>query len=322
MQQRVLGTQGLRVSAQGLGCMGMSESYGVSNDLQSIETLHHALDLGVTFLDTSSVYGAHGLYGPGANEKLLGYALRDRRDEVTLATKAGIVDMVPGSEMELRGDPAYIRESCDASLKRLGTDRIDLFYLHRVDPATPIEDSVGAMAGLVKDGKVRYLGVSEVTAPELERAHAVHPLTALQSEWSLWSRGIEDGVLPAARRLGIGLVPFAPLGRGFLTGTIAGRDGLADDDVRRTMPRFQQDTLDANQRTVAVVREIAAAKGVLPGQIALAWLYAQGDDIVPIPGTRRITYLEQNTAAVDVRLTDEELGRLAAVAAGTAGERY
>ncbi|MQY11371.1 Aldo-keto reductase IolS [Streptomyces sp. RB5] len=322
MQQRPLGTQGLTVSAQGLGLMGMSQSYGPANDLDSIATIHRALDIGVTFLDTANIYGATGLYGPGANEKLVGYALRERRDEVTLATKVGIVGIEPGVGMSLGASPGHIREAADASLQRLGTDRIDLYYLHRVDPDTPIEDSIGAMADLVTAGKVRYLGVSEVTADELERANAVHPISALQSEWSLWTRGLEAEVLPAARRLGVGVVPFSPLGRGFLTGAVTTQDTMAPTDVRRNMPRFQPDALDANARLVAIVREIAEDKGVLPGQIALAWVHAQGDDVVPIPGTRRITYLEQNAAAVDVELTPEDLARLDAVAAEVTGERY
>ncbi|MEV6110871.1 aldo/keto reductase [Streptomyces sp. NPDC051940] len=322
MHQRTLGGQGLAVSAQGIGLMGMSQSYGPANDLESIATIHRAIDLGVTFLDTADVYGATGLYGPGANEKLVGYALRERRDEVTLATKAGIAGIEPGVGMTLRATPAYIRQAADASLQRLGTDRIDLYYLHRVDPETPVEETVGAMAELVEAGKVRYLGLSEVTADELRRAHAVHPISALQSEWSLWTRVIEDEVLPAARELGIGIVPFSPLGRGYLTGAVTTQDTMAPTDVRRHMPRFQPEALDANQRLVAIVREIAAEKGVLPGQIALAWLYAQGDDIVPIPGTRRIAYLEQNAAAVDVELSEHDLKRLDSVAGAVTGERY
>ncbi|WP_327354389.1 aldo/keto reductase [Streptomyces sp. NBC_01304] len=321
MHQITLGSQGLEVSAQGLGCMGMSQSYGVGNDIESIATVHRALDLGVTLIDTANVYGATGLYGVGANEKLLGHALKDRRDEAVLASKCGIVDVRPGTGMVLQADPDYVRRSCDESLTRLGVDHIDLYYLHRVDPKTPIEESIGAMAELVAAGKIRYVGVSEVSAEELERAHAVHPVSAVQSEYSLWTRGIEDAVLPTARRLGIGLVPFSPLGRGFLTGAVTSRDGFDSNDMRRNMPRFQQENLDANLKLVTVVKEIAEGKGVLPGQIALAWVHAQGDDVVPIPGTKRIAYLEQNAAAADVRLTEEELTRLDAFAAEVSGTR-
>ncbi|MFG2121543.1 aldo/keto reductase [Streptomyces sp. NPDC048710] len=321
MRQVALGSQGLQVSAQGLGCMGMSQSYGVGNDEESIRTIHRALDLGVTLIDTANVYGATGLYGVGANEKLVGYALRERRDEVTLATKCGIVDVKPGAGMLLQADPDYIRRCIDESLERLGVDHVDLYYLHRVDPKTPIEESIGTMAELVQAGKVRYIGVSEVSADELERAHAVHPITAVQSEYSLWSREIEAEVLPAARRLGIGVVPFSPLGRGFLTGAVTSRDTMASNDMRRNLPRFSQDNLDANQKVVDVIREIAAARDVLPGQIALAWVHAQGADIVPIPGTKRISYLEQNTAAADIALTADDLSRLAEAAAQIQGAR-
>ncbi|MFF8474947.1 aldo/keto reductase [Streptomyces sp. NPDC015414] len=322
MRQVALGSQGLRVSAQGLGCMGMSQSYGVGNDEESIRTIHRALDLGVTLIDTANVYGATGLYGIGANEKLVGYALRERRDEVTLATKCGIADVRPGAGMELRADPEYVRQCCDESLQRLGVDHIDLYYLHRVDPKTPLEDSIGAFADLVKAGKVRYIGVSEVSADELERAHAVHPVTAVQSEYSLWSRELEAEVLPAARRLGIGVVPFSPLGRGFLTGAVTSRDTMAANDMRRNLPRFSQDNLDANQKVVDVIRDIAAGHEVLPGQVALAWVHAQGpEDIVPIPGTKRTSYLEQNTAAADLTLTDDDLSRLAEAAARIQGAR-
>ncbi|WP_438292961.1 aldo/keto reductase [Streptomyces sp. HUAS TT7] len=319
MRQVALGSQGLRVSAQGLGCMGMSQSYGVGNDTESIRTIHRALDLGVTLIDTANVYGATGLYGVGANEKLVGHALRGRRDEVVLATKCGIHDVRPGAGMILRADPDYVRRCCDESLQRLGVDHIDLYYLHRVDPKTPIEDSIGAMADLVKAGKIRHVGVSELPADELERAHAVHPVTAVQSEYSLWSRKLEESVLPAARRLGIGIVPFSPLGRGFLTGAVTSRDAFDATDMRRTMPRFTQDNLDANQRAVDVIRTIAAEHDVLPGQVALAWVHAQGPDLVPIPGTKRVGYLEQNAAAADLALTPDDLARLARVAAGIEG---
>jgi aryl-alcohol dehydrogenase-like predicted oxidoreductase len=323
MLQRNLGSQGLQVSGQGLGCMGMSHFYGMANDITSLETVHRALDLGVTLLDTANVYGATGLYGFGSNEKLIGYAIRKRRDEVVLATKVGVHDLRVGPEtaVVLQADPDYIRRSADESLARLGVDHIDLYYLHRVDPQTPLEDSVGAMAELVAAGKVRYLGVSEVTAEELERAHAVHPITAVQSEYSLWTRGVEESVLPTARRLGIGFVPFAPLGRGFLTGTIATTEGMAPDDMRRNMPRFGAEALDANHFIVATIREIAAAHGAKPGQIALAWVHAQGEDIVPIPGTKRVAYLEDNLGALDIRLSTEELATLDRVAARTVGAR-
>jgi aryl-alcohol dehydrogenase-like predicted oxidoreductase len=301
--------------------MGMSQSYGVGNDVASLETVHRALDLGLTLLDTANVYGATGLYGVGSNEKLIGYAIRERRDEVVLATKVGIHDVRPGAGMVLQADPDYIRRSAEESLTRLGVDHIDLYYLHRVDPKTPVEESIGAMAELVGQGKVRYLGVSEVTADELERAHAVHPISAVQSEYSLWTRGVEESVLPTARRLGIGLVPFSPLGRGFLTGTISSTDGFAPEDMRRNMPRFGKEALDANQLIVETIREIAAEHGVKPGQIALAWVHAQGEDVVPIPGTKRVAYLEENLGALDVRLTPQDLERLDTVASRTTGAR-
>ena len=316
-----LGGQGLRVSAQGLGCMGMSQAYGVSNDVSSIETVHRALDLGVTFIDTADVYGVAGIYGFGANERLIGYALRGRRDEVVLATKCGIAGIDTGPAFELHGDPAYIRGACDASLRRLGVDHIDLYYLHRVDPVVPIEESIGVMGELIAAGKVRYIGVSEVDADQLGRAHATFPVSAVQSEYSLWTRGIEESVLPAARRLGVGVVPFAPLGRGFLTGTITSAT-FADDDFRRTNPRFTAASIDANARLVDVVRAIAADRGVLPGQVALAWVHAQGDDLVPIPGTKRVAYLEQNAAAANIPLTTADLERLDGLAARAVGSRY
>ncbi|WP_414715101.1 aldo/keto reductase [Stackebrandtia sp.] len=321
MRQVSLGSQGLRVSAQGLGCMGMSQSYGVGNDVESIATIERALDLGLTMLDTANVYGATGLYGVGANEKLLGYALRNRRDDVVLATKFGIVGISPDIGFELRADPDYVRASVDASLKRLGTDHIDLYYLHRVDPNVPIEDTIGAMGELVADGKVGYLGVSEVTAEQLERAHRTHPISAIQSEYSLWTRDIEDAVLPTARRLGIGVVPFSPLGRGFLTGSVS-TASFADGDMRAKLPRFQGEAMDANLRVVEVVRAVAEEKDALPGQVALAWVHARGEDLVPIPGTKRVKYVEQNIAAADLALGASELERLDAVAAQVTGSRY
>jgi len=323
MDTRALGSQGLTVSAQGLGCMGMSQSYGEADEATSIATLHRALELGVTFWDTANVYGDTGPGGFGANERLLGQVLADRRDEVTVATKMGIEGIQPDGAIRFRldGSPDNVRRRCEESLARLGTEHIDLYYLHRVDPETPIEETIGAMGELVQAGKVRYIGVSEVTAEQLERAHAVHPITAVQSEWSLWTRDIEPEVLPTARRLGVGLVPFSPLGRGFLTGALSGRS-FAGGDSRARMPRFSDDNLAANEAIVAQVAAVAEAHGVLPGQVALAWVQQQGDDVVPIPGTKRVSYLEQNVAALDVQLTDVELARLDGLAEQVAGGRY
>jgi aryl-alcohol dehydrogenase-like predicted oxidoreductase len=306
--------------------MGMSQSYGEADEASSIATLHRALELGVTFWDTANVYGATGAGGFGANETLLARVLAEHRDEVTLATKMGIggIDVTAPAtsarRFTLSAKPDEVRRRCDESLARLGTDRIDLYYLHRVDPETPIEESIGAMAGLVEAGKVRHVGVSEVTADELERAHATHPVTALQSEWSLWTRGLEADVVPTARRLGIGLVPFSPLGRGFLTGALAGHT-FAEGDVRGTLARFTGDNRSANEALVDEVAEVARAQDALPGQVALAWVHAQGPDVVPIPGTKRVAYLEQNVGALDVSLTDDELSRLDALADRVAGPR-
>jgi aryl-alcohol dehydrogenase-like predicted oxidoreductase len=314
---RPLGATGLTVSAQGLGCMGMSFAYGPADQDEAVATLHRALDLGVTFLDTADVYGF------GANEELVGRAVAGRRDEVVLATKFGIVARDRGSQPDRRGvdgSPAYCREACEASLRRLAVDVIDLYYLHRPDTTVPIEDSVGAMAELVAAGKVRHLGLSEASASTIRRAAAVHPIAALQSEWSLFSRDVEDDVVPACRELGIGIVPFSPLGRGMLTGAIASVDALSDDDLRRTNPRFQGDNFDTNLALVEEIRSIAAAKGCTAGQVALAWVHAQGDDVVPIPGTKRRTYLEENVAALDVGLDAGELARLDALR--PAGDRY
>jgi aryl-alcohol dehydrogenase-like predicted oxidoreductase len=325
MDTRKLG-QGLTVSAQGLGCMGMSQSYGEPDEAGSIATLHRALELGVTFWDTANVYGATGPGGFGANELLLSQVLAEHRDEVTLATKMGIgginpdVDASTGRRFTLSATPEEVRRRCEESLTRLGTDRIDLYYLHRVDPDTPIEESIGAMAELVAAGKVRHIGVSEVTAEELERAHATHPVTALQSEWSLWTRGLEADVVPAARRMGIGLVPFSPLGRGFLTGALAGHT-FADGDVRGTLARFTGENRTANEALVDEIAAVAQAHGVLPGQVALAWVQQQGEDVVPIPGTKRVAYLEQNVGALDVHLTDDEMARLDELADRVAGPR-
>jgi len=313
-----LGNEGFEVSEIGLGCMGMSEFYGTGDEDESIATIHRAIDLGVTFLDTAD------MYGPFTNEKLLGKALQGRRDEVELATKFGNVRGEDGSFRGVSGKPEYVRECCDASLRRLGIDHIDLYYQHRVDPETPIEETVGAMKDLVEAGKVRYLGLSEAGLETIRKAHDIHPISALQSEYSLFTRDVEDEVLPTLRELGIGFVPYSPLGRGFLSGAITKPDDLAEDDFRRQNPRFQGENFDRNLELVDRVREIASEKGVEPGQLALAWLLHQGDDIAPIPGTKRREYLEENAGAADIELTADELARIdeAAPAGGTAGERY
>ncbi|MEK2476484.1 MULTISPECIES: aldo/keto reductase [Streptomyces] len=308
---------GLAVSAQGLGCMGMSHGYGASDDDQSIATIRHALDLGVTLLDTADFYGS------GHNEELIGKAVAGRRDEVVLATKFGFANRL-GEPIEIRGDAAYVRQACDASLRRLGVDHIDLYYQHRVDPDVPIEETVGAMAELVAAGKVRHLGLSEAGVETVRRAHAVHPIAALQSEWSLWTRDLEEEVAPVCRELGIGLVPFSPLGRGFLTGRYTSVEGLPESDVRRTQPRFADGNLEQNLAIVEKLNELAAEKGVTAGQLALAWVQHRGDDVVPIPGTRRQKYLVENLGAVEVRLSVEELAAIdaAAPAGRVAGTRY
>ncbi|MGW2982894.1 aldo/keto reductase [Streptomyces goshikiensis] len=307
----------LAVSAQGLGCMGMSHGYGASDDAQSIATLHHALDRGVTLLDTADFYGA------GHNEELIGRAVAGRRDGVVLATKFGFANRL-GEPTLVRGDAAYVRQACEASLRRIGVDHIDLYYQHRVDPQVPIEETVGAMAELVQAGKVRHLGLSEAGASTIRRAHAVHPITALQSEWSLWTRDLEAEIAPVCRELGIGLVPFSPLGRGFLTGRYSSVDGLAETDVRRSQPRFADGNLERNLSIVARIDELAAAKGVTTGQLALAWVQHRGDDVVPIPGTRRRQYLEENLAALAVELSPEDLAAIEAAAPSEqiAGTRY
>jgi aryl-alcohol dehydrogenase-like predicted oxidoreductase len=295
--------------------MGMSAFYGPTDEAEGIATIHRALDLGVTFLDTADMYGI------GANEILVGKAIAARRDEVVLATKFGIVlDPAQPSYRGVRGDPDYVRQACDASLARLGVDHIDLYYQHRPDPTVPIEETVGAMASLVEVGKVRHLGLSEASEATIRRAVAVHPIAALQSEWSLFTRDVEAAILPACRDLGIGLVPYSPLGRGLLTGAYTSTDDFADDDFRRTQPRFQGDNLTTNLALVDVVRDLAAAKGVTAGQVALAWVLAQGDDVAPIPGTKRRRYLEENVAAIDVTLTADDLARLDALT--PAGDRY
>jgi aryl-alcohol dehydrogenase-like predicted oxidoreductase len=304
---RTLGRDGLAVSALGLGCMGMSQMYGAADRQESIATIHRALDLGVTFLDTSDVYGE------GHNEELVGEAISGRRGEVQLATKFSLARDQDGG-MTIDGRPENVRACAEASLRRLGVDVIDLYYQHRVDPTVPIEDTVGAMAELVAQGKVRYLGLSEASAASIRRAVAEHPIAALQSEWSLWTRDLEDTVLGVAREHGIGIVPFSPLGRGFLTGAITSPADFAEDDWRRAHPRFTGEAFAANLRLVDAVRQVAAEKGVTPGQLALAWVMAQGDDVVPIPGTKRRSYLEENVGAAAIELTPEDLARLDTIA--------
>jgi len=321
LPQRTLGTDSpLTVSALGLGCMGMSEFYGTPDEPAGIATIHRALDLGVTFLDTAD------MYGPFTNEQLVGKAIAGRRDEVQLATKFGNERRPDGSRVGINGRPEYVRSACDASLQRLGTDHIDLYYQHRVDPNVPIEDTVGAMAELVEAGKVRHLGLSEAAAATIRRAQATHPITALQTEYSLFTRDIEDEILPTLRELGIGLVPYSPLGRGLLTGTITSEAALDENDSRRSpyFPRFQGEALAANLALVDKVREIAEAKGCTPGQLALAWVLAQGEDVVPIPGTKRVKYLEENVGALNVTLTPEDLAALdsAVPRDAVAGARY
>ena len=318
MKTRKLGSQGLTVSELGLGCMGMSEFYGTGDEAESIATIHRALELGVTLLDTAD------MYGPFTNEQLVGKAIASHRDRVVLATKFGIQRSEDSGFRGINGSPDYVHQACDASLQRLGINYIDLYYLHRVDPKVPIEETVGAMAELVQQGKVRYIGLSEAAPATIRRAHAVHPITALQTEYSLWSRDPEDEILPTVRELGIGFVAYSPLGRGFLSGSITSPDDLAADDFRRNSPRFQGENFNKNLQLVERVKEIAGEKGVTPGQLAIAWLLAQGDDIVPIPGTKRRAYLEENVAAVDITLNQAELDRINELAPKNvaAGDRY
>ena len=318
MQTRKLGSQGLEVSALGLGCMGMSDFYGARDDAESEATINLALDRGLTFLDTADMYGV------GRNEELVGRVARRRREWVVVATKFGFVRAPDGTAAGVDGSPAYGRAACDASLKRRGLETIDFYYQHRVDPEVPIEETVGAMAELVTAGKVRYLGLSEAAPDTIRRAHAVHPITALQTEYSLWTRDPEAEILPLCRELGIGFVPYSPLGRGFLTGVITSPEALAADDVRRNHPRFQGEAFEHNSSLAGAIKRIAADKGCTPAQLALAWVLAQGDDLVPIPGTKRRTYLEDNLGALDVSLSAEDLRHIgAALPPGAAqGTRY
>jgi aryl-alcohol dehydrogenase-like predicted oxidoreductase len=319
MDRRNLGSEGLVVSALGLGCMGMSEFYGTGDEEESIATIHLAVELGVTFLDTADIYG------PFTNERLVGKAIAGRRDEVVLATKFGNERREDGSWVGVNGRPEYVKRACDASLERLGVDTIDLYYQHRVDPEVPIEETVGAMSELVEAGKVRYLGLSEAAPETIRRAHAVHPISALQSEYSLFTRDVEDEVLPTLRELGVGFVAYSPLGRGFLTGAWNSMEDLPEDDTRSgRFPRFSEENFRQNLELAGRVREIAAEKGATPGQLALAWLLHQGEDIVPIPGTKRRKYLVENAAAADLELTERELGRIeeAIPRGAAAGERY
>jgi aryl-alcohol dehydrogenase-like predicted oxidoreductase len=316
MKTRALGRSGVEVSALGLGCMGMSDFYGTRDEAEAIATLHHALDRGLGFLDTADIYGC------GRNEDLVGRAIANRRDEVFLATKFGIVRDADGTFRGVDGRPDYVRKACEASLKRLGVDTIDLYYQHRVDPKTPIEDTVGTMADLKREGKIRYLGLSEASAETIRRAHAVHPIAALQSEYSLWTRDPEGDILKTTHELGIGFIAYSPLGRGFLTGKIKNDDALASGDWRRQNPRFQAENLTKNLAIVTAIEELAASKGCTPAQLALAWVLAQGPDIVPIPGTKRRHYLDENIAALEIQLNAEEAEKIASAIPPAHGSRY
>jgi len=316
VQSVPLGNQGLTVARQGLGCMGMSEFYGPRDDAESVATIHRAVELGVTLIDTSDIYGPH------TNEQLVGRAIGDRREQVVLATKFGIVrDPADATARGIDGRPEYVKRACEASLGRLGLDHIDLYYQHRVDPETPIEETVGAMGELVAEGKVRYLGLSEAAPETIRRAHAVHPISALQTEYSVWAREPESEILPTLRELGIGFVPYSPLGRGFLTGKLRSLDELSEDDFRRYQPRLQGDNLEANIAIVEKIDALAAAKDVTPAQVALAWVHAQGEGLVPIPGTKRRRYLEENVGALEVELSAEDLAALDGAGQGV-GDRY
>ena len=319
METRRLGSRGLEVSAVGLGCMGMSEFYGATDEDEAVATIHRALELGVTLIDTADIYG------PFTNERLVGRAIAGRRDKVVLATKFGNVRREDGSWVGIDGRPEYVHSACDASLKRLGVEYIDLYYQHRVDKKVPIEETVGAMAELVQAGKVRHIGLSEASPETIRRAHAVHPITALQTEYSLWSRDPEERLLPTVRELGIGFVAYAPIGRGFLSGRFRSPDDVGDEgDFRSRHPRFQGDNFRRNRELVERLEALAAEKGVTPAQLALAWVLHQGDDIVPIPGTKHRTYLQENVAAVEIELSEEDLARIdeAAPHGVTAGDRY
>ena len=319
MQQKTLGRDALTVSSMGLGCMGMSEFYGATDDAESIATIHRAIELGINFFDTAD------MYGPFTNERLVGRAIKDRRDRVVVATKFAILRNEKGERLGISGDPAYVKKACDASLERLGVDHIDLYYQHRVDPMVPIEETVGAMADLVRAGKVRHIGLSEAAPETIRRAHATHPITALQTEWSLWTRDVEEnGVLETVRELGIGFVAYSPLGRGFLSGDVKRFEDLPIGDFRRSNPRFQGENFQRNLDLVSEIEKLAREKGVNAAQLALAWVMSRGDDVVPIPGTKRVKYLEQNAAAADISFTDEELERIDSVlpVGAASGQRY